>query len=852
MKLSVKKVFFFPFLGLLISILSFANTKGQSASQKKPNKLQHSLPDEMRKKEEWKTRGVIIKFHLWPNAKQQKEIIRRLKASGLKKTKDIKSFKTQLFEWSDGSLKSYSSGEKTCQKLKNLSIVKRCNPDSLLPVNHLQSFSVISSRKKQAYRLKLKSIMFEKSQKSDEYLIKPSFLLADSTSDTEAKFIVNCASCRKQNLLPELPLDNNIRTCNILSCKEKSEGEKSSCKHLDGGRLSDYWAQELIGVDLLREELKNISPPKRENWISVFDTQKESHSTYVRNLISDEGPHAVLPKLEDEKTDLFEGKVEKYSRNVLSLFRTRFPGDYVTEANDLQKTSPHFINHSMSWGNSEDIYEVFQELSPPAIVVTASENIFFGRLSTLKNKASKNFDVINVGSLDSNGFVSDFSSSGEEVHIMAPSGGWLSSAKENGDPKQFSGTSGATPLVTGSLAGFEWLSGYHPTSKEAKILLEKTALPTLHSHEEPQVNGVGLVNSYKLGRVGKRLKEKCKNKSLFCFKEEILNEENYYFDLDKLDKNLKRDLGKVFPDCAGKKPSNSEASNCKEKGEVLKRLRQAILLNPKESKDFLKSLSCIYKEGGFLQNAKALDRLAVALGSREEVRTDVKALAEMKEPIPHQVIRLVLGMGGFEKEFNLFERKEAIRVAGAIGERGVILVEKVFNQSSDPALREMAIDAAGKMGESGLSLVKQALETNDPKLQKAAMYAVSWMGEPGIPLLEQAFETGDLNLQKEVVNVASLMGESGLPLLEQAFETGDLNLQTEVVNVAGLMGESGLPLLEQAFETGDLNLQTEVVNVAGLMEEPALLPILNRFLGNKNLDPRIRQAIRQIIKELSF
>ena len=704
MKLSVKKVFLFPFLGLLISILSFANTKGQSASQKKPNKLQHSLPDEMRKKEEWKTRGVIIKFHLWPNAKQQKEIIRRLKASGLKKTKDIKSFKTQLFEWSDGSLKSYSSGEKTCQKLKNLSIVKRCNPDSLLPVNHLQSFSVISSRKKQAYRLKLKSIMFEKSQKSDEYLIKPSFLLADSTSDTEAKFIVNCASCRKQNLLPELPLDNNIRTCNILSCKEKSEGEKSSCKHLDGGRLSDYWAQELIGVDLLREELKNISSPKRENWISVFDTQKESHSTYVRNLISDEGPHAVLPKLEDEKTDLFEGKVEKYSRNVLSLFRTRFPGDYVTKANDLQKTSPHFINHSMSWGNSEDIYEVFQELSPPAVVVTAGGNNFFGRLGEMKSKASKKFDVINVGSLSYDGFVSGYSVSGTEIHIMAPSGGGLSTVGKNGEPKRFGGTSGATPLVTGSLAGFEWLSGYHPTSKEAKILLEKTALPTLHSHETPQFNGVGLVNAYKLGEVGKRLKEKCKGKSMFCFKAEILNEENYHFDIDE---HLKEDLNRVFPACTiGKQPQKLlEVSDCEEKGKIFKRLRKAILLNPQTSKEFVKSLTCIYKEGGFLQNAKTLNKLAVALGSREEVRAYVKALVKKEDPVSYRTIRLMLGMGGFEEELKILDQKRVIQIASTIGKRGWSLIEQAF-KSSDLALRKEAITAAGRMGERGLTFSK--------------------------------------------------------------------------------------------------------------------------------------------------
>ena len=87
--LFLKKIFLVLLLGLLISTLSSANTKGQSASQKKPDKLRRSFSNKMKKKEEWRARGVIIKFHRWPNVKQQKEIVKRLKASGLKKTKSI-------------------------------------------------------------------------------------------------------------------------------------------------------------------------------------------------------------------------------------------------------------------------------------------------------------------------------------------------------------------------------------------------------------------------------------------------------------------------------------------------------------------------------------------------------------------------------------------------------------------------------------------------------------------------------------------------------------------------------------------------------------------------------------------
>ena len=116
--LFLKKTFLILLLGLLVSTLSSANTKGQSASQKKPDKLQHSVSNEIKEKEEWRARGVIIKFHLWPNVKQQKEIVKRLKASGLKKTKSIRSFQTQLFEWSEGGLKLSGQGRELVKNLK--------------------------------------------------------------------------------------------------------------------------------------------------------------------------------------------------------------------------------------------------------------------------------------------------------------------------------------------------------------------------------------------------------------------------------------------------------------------------------------------------------------------------------------------------------------------------------------------------------------------------------------------------------------------------------------------------------------------------------------------------------------
>ena len=621
--------------------------------------------------------------------------------------------------------------------------------------------------------------------------------------------------------------------------------------------LSDYWAQELIGSDLLREELEKVPAPEKKNYIAVFDSRQgnhaqndlDSHSIKVKNLISDEGVHAVLPEL----------------KNQISIFDLEFNGRYQEIADSLLENSevPSFINNSMNWEGEESIYDAFESLSPPAIVVVASGNDFPRPVSDIESKASRNFNTVLVGSLSPDGFVSDFSQSEEEVHILAPSDAYITSAKEDGSYSIFGGTSGAAPLVMGSLAGFEWLSDYHPTAEEAKLLLERTALPTLNSHENPQTNGVGLLNAYKLGMVGKRLKEKCQNKDPSCFQEEINNEENYHFDVDQ---NLQGELTRVFPSCAsGEKSSNfSEGLNCEEKRKTFTRLREAFFLSPEENKNLLKPLSCIYKERGFSQNVEALDRLALALESTEDVKAFVRVSMDEEEPISPEIIRLMLGMRGFEEESNrhselekkltsipfseyaelpllkealhignLDLKKKAVNQAGWMGELGLPLVKQAFN-TGNLDLQKTAVSQASKIGELSLPLVEQAFNTGNLRLQAEAVSQARTMRKLGLPLVEQAFNTGNLHLQERAVWAASWIGEPALPLVEQAFNTGNLDLQKTAVWAAGDIGKSGFPLIEQAFNTGNLDLQKTAVSQASKIGELSL-PLLEQAFDNPQL-----------------
>ena len=308
-------------------------------------------------RDERKARGVILKFHRWPDSKKKSLIFEELKKAGLKKTKTIKNFKIWLFAYSKG-LKPLPWALNACKRLPKMSILDYCEPDTLLKTHNKVSRNPLF-------------LPSEESFLADDSLLSP--LLSRNKKTTEGSICLDCQFPKKETL--NIPV--NVRNCGLVS----------SSHSLRDGRLSDYWAQELIGSDLLREELKQVPPPNKKNWLAVFDNFKEDekgkgreHGTLVRNLISDEGSHAVLPEL---------------GKNAFHLFNTIFSGD-VTYAADQHRGIPSFINHSMGW-ELKNVYKAMKSLSPPSIVVVAAGNDFPSDLEKRKAKASKDFDAIFVG-----------------------------------------------------------------------------------------------------------------------------------------------------------------------------------------------------------------------------------------------------------------------------------------------------------------------------------------------------------------------------------------------------------------------------------------------------------------------
>lgn len=511
----------------------------------------------------------------------------------------------------------------------------------------------------------------------------------------------------------------NVRSCGLVSSSENIKNTRIeklndlagvrkristiwvSQRDIEEGRLSDYWAQELIGVDLLKEELEKEPVSIWENFIAVFDdsddTNIDSHGVPVKNLLSDEGPHAVLSELNDKV--ISQLRVEKGHGFIVTPGK-KLPSKhkilegYFTAAENLLKDQvlPAFINNSGYWLEFQGIYDVFKSLSPPAVVAVAAENYYPQRLDIIKSKASKDFNIILVGSFSPGGFVSAFSQEGEEVEILAPSDYWLTTIGDKGQHKIFGGTSGATPLVTGSLVGFELFSNYHPIPEEAKILLEKTAIPTPHIHEQPRRNGVGLVNSYKLGMVGKQLKQKCVNQLPNCPGKVIRGEEIYNFPKPL---RLQTDLQNMFPRCVAKKRTDNIVlkRSCEEIKKVFNKLRKTVLLDPSRE-DLWKTLSCIYKEGGFTVNGMMLESIAIA-GSRKSVVDAVYSLSQSSNIEKKRLAARLAGNIGGEEGIQILDilsrnldildwyEKERVREAITVAERAMRGEEEAYGIPDD-------------------------------------------------------------------------------------------------------------------------------------------------------------------------
>ena len=180
--------------------------------------------------------------------------MKKTKESSLKAKQEFPLFKTWVFEWAEW--KKGAIALKVCKSFSALPSLEYCEPDYLLgPAGFLKR--------------KRETVVAQEPKDKGHKKIDPPPVVKTRTG--------------------------NLKTCNIVPSQLK----------LYEGRLSDYWAQEMIGSDLLKEEWQK-APPVKKHLVAVFDSPREGHNRHdigVKNLISDTGRHAVLPDIGNSMTN---------------------------------------------------------------------------------------------------------------------------------------------------------------------------------------------------------------------------------------------------------------------------------------------------------------------------------------------------------------------------------------------------------------------------------------------------------------------------------------------------------------------------------------------------------------------
>ena len=763
-------------------------SKGKPKSNKKISQSDFdNLELDRRKKTLQQATGIIVSFKKWPSEKVQARLSQQLKKEGLTLTKQFKSFKALVFSWT--TLKTQKKAESVCFNLSQLKNLNYCEPDALLHPDN------------------------KATQKENE------------TEAGASSCTVDCD--QKENSLSSIEDALEVTTpevCELLSSKHK----------LKGGRLTDYWAQEMVGADLLRGELEKAPPLLEDKFlVAVFDSTSNNHNVHVQNLISHKGDQAVLPELNHSQIQFFETRGSSQYMSAVENLNKDLNTEQNTQNNSVDDSMklatedllskqriPSFINNSMRWRESRTIYGAMSRIHPPAILVQSAGNKYPASLNSLKSQFSKDFDSIIVGSLSPRGLVSKFSQGGEEVHILAPSDNWITSVNSKESYKKFGGTSGAAPLVTGALAGFEWLSGYHPTAKEAKLLLEQTALPTIHSEfEKPRRNGVGTLNAYKMGMVGKKLKEKCNNNE-DCFKKEIRNTNNYEFSVNE--ESILAKVKNAFPECSDQ---NETPVACEDKKSAFKKLRQALLLDI-ENISLLEKLHCIYEQEGFLENASNIEAtIAAVIGDEDQLLKMLKNLVQSNDrKIIQEVARAVgtiWGTGGIEilegleQDLNRYVKLGVVEAAGTVGGTGGVEILEGLEQDLDKWIRQGVARAAGTIGgPGGLEILESLRKDSNKDVRRDVARAVGKIGsDEGLEILKDLFEDDDYKVREEVAWAAGMIGgPGGIEILKGLDEDSNEDVRYRVAEAAGTIGgPGGIEILEGLEQDTDEDVKRAAI-----------------------------------------
>jgi len=348
------------------------------------------------------------------------------------------------------------------------------------------------------------------------------------------------------------------------------------------------WAQEYIGVDLIKAELNKMDD-KSLIKAAVFDlgfeadyislnralevppqmngrrTMRAHHGTSVVNILN--GPEGITQMM-----DLMSLRAITYQSFYAYSFRHY----------EQNQSYPKVISNSLGW-SKESIRETVELAHSKDILwFLAAGNDYPNPVRELEI----NSKALMVGSFSPSGLTSLESQNHPDLLILAPANAELWTINGSGEPHLFGATSGATPMVAGTVINILSLV---PTLKreDIKSLLQLSSFKSAENKLGKQ-NYPGLLNGFKAFSVAKKVKEICSHEEdkSQCHSRELKDISNYQF---------KTRLQVTCDDIL-----NSSCDGAKRK-ELINRVRTKAFLG---NKDAMKVLNCGYKGLGFLKNAE--------------------------------------------------------------------------------------------------------------------------------------------------------------------------------------------------------------------------------------------------------
>lgn len=385
---------------------------------------------------------------------------------------------------------------------------------------------------------------------------------------------------------------------------------------VEGELLTPFWATEYIGADLVKAEMNQRHDIERVPF-AIYDTGFEedfvNNSLGIQVDVAKNGRRKIIGHHGTNVANIINGEGLQSVSDVVDYVQLKnvspavFYFSAVREIKSLSK-KPMVISNSVGWSGSS-LQELPRYVDDLGIVwVLASGNEYPEEMSKGESEAP----VVLVGSYSPSGQQTIYSQESKNLAILAPADEYMAATDGKGQKVMFGATSGATPLVSATIANAKSIMP-SLNRTQAISLIKKTAIRSLNFYYRE--NKTGLFNAYKFFSAVSEIKEVCQT-DLECIEREIQS-------FKDLKTKVVREHKTAREYCSGQEKSMTN--------EALNELRKDFLRSPQNSQLSM-LLSCIYKKAGYLANAHYYENINLIYhnprGLQEKIRN--KALLAIR------------------------------------------------------------------------------------------------------------------------------------------------------------------------------------------------------------------------------